>query len=366
MEEDSSDCCSKKGDEHEKSTPPVVEDNVHAGPRESWIPEVGWATWVNSAKEKTKSAFELIKKDINEFSDTLQNETNSLVNSAAKKAQFFGQIVSPTSDDVKGEEIEKRAEESNETSTSTTPEGHKGKPQAEESLQINFLGLNWVKQMASEVVETVHKFATEDTTRDEANCTEEIHFGGHASSRKSTLDQCTLLQMQNDRRTFLQKPHRGAELYSRWLADFKISEYNGEINLLLGENSRLREIYAELVPSLVENHTFWHRYFFKVHLKEMEKQGDSQYEPMKLNVDKKGVSTADCLSPAPSNGARDDWSMCSSGRTTEAEELDTAALHDRRDASTPRPHNAEEDVDDWEECDEEADNEEKAKKKANE
>ena len=53
--------------------------------------------------------------------------------------------------------------------------------------------------------------------------------------------------MQNDPRTFTQAPQQNVDLYKEWLNDFKISEYNGEINLLLSNNPRLREIYAELV-----------------------------------------------------------------------------------------------------------------------
>ncbi|KAL3090736.1 hypothetical protein niasHT_022064 [Heterodera trifolii] len=384
MEQNLSGSSKEKDDKEESQLPPPApppseetKGNCSANPTEcsssSWLPEASWAvSWVNSAKEKTKSTFELIRKDIHEFSDTLQNETNSLVNNAAKKAQLFGQIIAPIPDEgkkKKGAETEGE-DHLNKTPSVETAEENKEKPMTEAAQQQKgFFGINWVKQMASEVVETVHKFATEDTIGDEAKCTEEIRIGGETGGgRKTLLDQCTLLQMQNDRRTFLQKPQRGAEFFDRWLSDFKISEYNGEINLLLGENSRLREIYAELVPSRVDNFTFWHRYFFKVHVKEMEKQ--AQDEQLKLTVDKKGISPAGGLSPAPSNGTRDDWSMCSSsnGVATEAEESesDTAALRKRReDASTPRPRNTEEETDDWEECEGEADNETKAADKAN-
>ncbi|KAL3103913.1 hypothetical protein niasHT_022428 [Heterodera trifolii] len=354
MEQNLSGSSKEKDDKEESQLPPPApppseetKGNCSANPTEcsssSWLPEASWAvSWVNSAKEKTKSTFELIKKDIHEFSDTLQNESEE-----TEGEEHFNKTPSVET-----------AEENKEKSTTEAAQQQKG-----------FFGINWVKQMASEVVETVHKFATEDTIGDEAKCTEEIRIGGETGGgRKTLLDQCTLLQMQNDRRTFLQKPQRGAEFFDRWLFDFKISEYNGEINLLLGENSRLREIYAELVPSRVDNFTFWHRYFFKVHVKEMEKQ--AQDEQLKLAIDKKGILPAGGLSPAPSNGTRDDWSMCSSsnGVTTEAEESesDTAALRKRReDASTPRPRNAEEETDDWEECEGEADNETKAADKAN-
>lgn len=210
-------------------------------------------------------------------------------------------------------------------------------------------GMGWMKQ----VVETVHKFATEDTTKEENECTEEIRVG--PGGRRTMLDQFTLLQMQNEPRTFLQPPQQNVDLYKDWLTDFKISEYNGEINILLGYNPRLREIYAELVPAQVDNNTFWNRYFFRVHLKELDRQiALGIAAPKGGNAEKIG-STGH--SPAPSNG-KDDWSMCSSGMTTEAEDLENGdGDTNRDDASTPRPQKlkADEEVDDWEECEGEED-----------
>lgn len=42
-------------------------------------------------------------------------------------------------------------------------------------------------------------------------------------------------------------------IYEEWLKDFKIAEYNGEINTLLGNNPRLREFYAKVVPAELDN-----------------------------------------------------------------------------------------------------------------
>ena len=43
------------------------------------------------------------------------------------------------------------------------------------------------------------------------------------------------------------------------------------------------------VPSQVDNNTFWNRYFFKVHLKELDKQISSgdEIKPLKLNMENK-------------------------------------------------------------------------------
>lgn len=118
------------------------------------------------------------------------------------------------------------------------------------------------------VVDTVKSLAIEDTASNEEDFTEPIRTG----VRKTTLDQFRLLDIQNSEETFLKPPLNNIELYKDWLKEFKLSEYNGEINILLANNPKLREIYAKFVPSRVDNHTFWNRYFFKVYVTEMEQE----------------------------------------------------------------------------------------------
>lgn len=349
----------------------------------SWIPDAGnWTcTWINTAKEKTKSTLEAMKKDISEFSDTLQQGANTLATATAKQAQVIQHLIAPDPDEnsaAAADAKEQKSDGGNSTVSAANPEADHSKQATADSggsdgAGLFGVGLNWMKQ----VVDTVQKYATEDTTNDEAAFTEEIRLG--PGGRRTLLDQFTLLQMQNDTRTFLQAPQQNVDLYKEWLSDFKIVEYNGEINMLLGYNPRLREIYAELVPSQVDNNTFWNRYFFKVHLKELDKQLDAMGTASPLNVDKIASaphSQQQAHSPAASNGGRDDWSMCSSGVTTEAEEIDSGGElgNSREEAPTPRPGEqqqkqgrqqsskttatvknntaVDEDADDWEECEE--------------
>uniref|UniRef100_A0A914LZX1 BSD domain-containing protein n=2 Tax=Meloidogyne TaxID=189290 RepID=A0A914LZX1_MELIC len=296
----------------------------------SWIPGLA-ASWVNTAKEKTISTFEMMKKDIHEFSDTLQQGANTLAGATVKQAHHIQNLIAPVPDNVANEEQNKSEEEG----TSKQSSEETNKTCKDKSGLFNF---GWMKQ----VVDTVHKYATEDTVEDE--CTEELFIG--TGGRKTILDQFTLLQMQNDPRTFTQAPQQNVDLYKEWLNDFKISEYNGEINLLLSNNPRLREIYAELVPSQVDNNAFWNRYFFKVHLKELDKQIAMVENPSLTKTDS---TPKEGYSPAPSNG-KDDWSMCSSGPAPE--ELDEENGREQ-ETSTPRPQKDDE-VDDWEECLDEA------------
>ncbi|KAL7074591.1 hypothetical protein ACQ4LE_005537 [Meloidogyne hapla] len=319
--------CDKEKNDHFSET--AANENSSGN---SWIPDLA-ASWVNTAKEKTISTFEMMKKDIHEFSDTLQQGANTLAGATVKQAHHIQNLIAPVPDNAANDEQNKNEMEGTSKQSEETNKNSK-----EKSGLFNF---GWMKQ----VVDTVHKYATEDTVEDE--CTEEIFIG--TGGRKTILDQFTLLQMQNDPRTFTQALQQNVDLYKEWLNDFKISEYNGEINLLLSNNPRLREIYAELVPSHVDNNAFWNRYFFKVHLKELDKQ-IAMVENPSINLNKTDTTTKEGHSPAPSNG-KDDWSMCSSGPAPE--ELDEENGREE-ETSTPRPHKQDDEVDDWEECIDEA------------
>ena len=120
------------------------------------------------------------------------------------------------------------------------------------------------------------------------------------------------------------------KVYEEWLKDFRIAEYNAEINTLLGNNPRLRELYAKVVPLEVDNHTFWDRYFFKVYQAEQDKL--EKQKQLEINVTKsKEASKKDEKSKLQfnlllklmsvflesphdehSNEKDETWSMCSS------------------------------------------------------
>jgi len=203
------------------------------------------------------------------------------------------------------------------------------------------------------IVETVKSFGIEDTVQDEEKITEKIVI----PQRKSLLDQFQLTQIQNDERTYLTAPNESVDLYQDWLRDFKIGEYNGEINMLLGYNPKLREIYAKLVPAQVDNHTFWNRYFFKVYLAELDrelmKKEKKVFDELKVETDvaklkgskisKKDSSKSLEAETSPANEKDETWSMCSS-TNAEIQEIDDEENGPR----TPRANGEESAAEDWE------------------
>ncbi|KAI6220892.1 BSD domain-containing protein [Aphelenchoides fujianensis] len=275
--------------------------------------------WMAKAKEQTlntlESVKESVKKDLNEFQETVSKEATALASASQKavkqQAELLQQFVS-------------------------TPETAESEKPKEKAGEASGFGLGWMKGL----VETVKSLSMEDTTKDEAAITEPVKVG----TRNSALDQFLLLEIQNSEATFLKPPTAHLEVYKEWLRDFKLTEYNGkfnnqqllilsivfagEINILLANNPELRKIFSKIVPAQVDNYTFWNRYFFKIYVAEMERELRLSKGKMfeQLNVDttngaklkaeeKRGEHA---LSPAATDN--ESWSVCSSG-TADLQEL---------------------------------------------
>jgi hypothetical protein len=165
------------------------------------------------------------------------------------------------------------------------------------------------------------------------------------------------------------------EMYKDWLKEFRLSEYNGEINILLGNNPKLREIYAKIVPSKVDNHAFWNRYFFKVYVAEMEKEirQTKVFEQLTLDTgaipklrvdDKKGGKSIFHLNfmkssfsdseVSPANTENESWSVCSSGADDLQElpdEIDSVSGDKTTGPLTPKASDESPPAEGWEQWD---------------
>lgn len=74
----------------------------------------------------------------------------------------------------------------------------------------------------------------------------------------------TIRAIQCDAKTYCEEPEDMID-YNEWKLGFVLEEMNGEIEDLISENGVIDEIYSEVVPSRVDQETFWSRYFYKVY-----------------------------------------------------------------------------------------------------
>ncbi|KAH7719915.1 Protein Y97E10AR.6, partial [Aphelenchoides avenae] len=140
------------------------------------------ASWVQSAKQKTLSTLEMVKKDLNEFTDTVQNEATALASATAEsvkhQAQLFQQFV--TTPDGADEQEPGEAVKEEQEPTTRTKEGDAEPEKKEAGGEAKGFGFGWMKT----VVDAVQKLAIEDTTQDEDEFTEKLSL-----PRKTLLDQ---------------------------------------------------------------------------------------------------------------------------------------------------------------------------------
>ena len=62
--------------------------------------------------------------------------------------------------------------------------------------------------------------------------------------------------------------------YEKWKCD--LDKRQGEISDLMVANANVRKNYSTLVPDKVNHNLFWNRYFFKVHLIELQENKRQQ------------------------------------------------------------------------------------------
>ncbi|WKY11198.1 hypothetical protein Q1695_003057 [Nippostrongylus brasiliensis] len=309
------------------------------------------ASWFNTAKEKTKNTFDLMRKDLAEFGDAMSQEVSDLTNAAKggigtattvikEQAQYLEKLVTPEEEskpvvEEKEQKDTLKQEQEGQESTSTIPKSQS----TEESLAAKVekgaaIGLGWMKSVVDSVADTVKSLAIEETTDGEEDITEVIR---PRIFRKTILSPEKLVELQSCEETFSKEPEN-AEGYAKWVERFNIEEYDAETNVLLANNPNLREIYSKLVPSEMESKVFWSRYFFAVQIAEMDEELRRSFSLKELTVkttadeknrkkdtlsaatNKEGAGDSpgsdgsitvvdqQPTSPAPS---ADDWSVCS-------------------------------------------------------
>ncbi|KAF7150343.1 hypothetical protein RHSIM_Rhsim02G0017100 [Rhododendron simsii] len=70
--------------------------------------------------------------------------------------------------------------------------------------------------------------------------------------------------IQCDMNTYV-KEVEDVEEFEEWKLGFKLGEKGGEIGDLIEENESIEEIFNEVVPGVVDEETFWGRYFYRVY-----------------------------------------------------------------------------------------------------
>ncbi|CAJ0591069.1 unnamed protein product [Cylicocyclus nassatus] len=317
------------------------------------------ASWFNSAKEKTKNTLDLMKKDLAEFGDAMTQEVTDLTNAAKggidtathvikEQAQYLEKLVTPDAEEkpLVPEVVTSPAAEPPTSSTSVPKSQSYEDTLAAKVEKSAAIGLGWMKSVVDSVTDTVKSLAVEETTRGEDDITETIR---PRIMRKTNLSPAKLLELQSTESTYRNEPEN-LEAYEKWVSRFVMEEYDAEINILLANNPKMREIYGKMVPSEIDAKTFWSRYFFAVQIAEMDEELQHSFALKELSVktgadgkkSKKGESPSSDGSiavvdqqPTSPAASADDWSVCS--EKNYVEEISSTNGDDETGPTTPRP-----------------------------
>ncbi|CAP30565.1 Protein CBG11393 [Caenorhabditis briggsae] len=327
------------------------------GVASSWLNQgSSWgASFFNSAKEKTMTTLDLVKKDLNDLGEAVTAEVSDLASAAKEgfgtaasavkqQAQIFEKMVTPSEEE---KPLPGEGEETGETS-------EKPKPKLESSSSLSF---GWMSKIVDTVTDTVKNLAMEETTTGEDDFTEVIK---PKKDRRTFLSKLKISEIQSNEATYLNEPGN-SEFYERWNSRFNLDEYDGEINILLANNPSLRQVFASLVPAKVTHETFWKRYFYAIEVAEMEEEMNKSTLSEALNVDTKSPKKANRKtssevsskksSPSsdssavvveePTSPSQSEWSVCSEKNVEEI------PSDDEKGPLTPRPDSSEKKEEGW-------------------
>ncbi|KAB7494266.1 BSD domain-containing protein 1 [Armadillidium nasatum] len=198
--------------------------------------EVSWWEWVQSTKDKVVSqsseVFELVKKDIEEFSKVVSEETSSVVSSTATS-------------------LKEKLNLDQESSSAS--------------------------QMKKSVSGFLNHVAEVFTPSPDDDDQEAIMI---LNQQPVTLDrlQAAKFSFCSNPSNFLKEPENEKH-YESWLQSFNIESHENELAPLLADNDVLRKSYSALVPSQLSHIVFWHKYFYE--MEQLEKAEEKRQEMKK-------------------------------------------------------------------------------------
>ncbi|XP_067678803.1 BSD domain-containing protein 1-like isoform X2 [Haliotis asinina] len=243
-----------------------------------------WGGWLQAAKEKTTSAMDFVKKDLAEFTSTMQNDTASAVKVTSSTIQ----------ETLKAENTEA------------------AKDKMKQSISGFFQGVSSaLKIPADDKEETVKP-------KDRAPA-------GMLYDRSKVR----LHAVQVDPGTYLNEPSGPPKEFQEWLKTFNLEEQKGAISELLVVKVEVRALYTKLVPSELSHSEFWQRYFYKVF---QLQQDEARKQAL--------MKRAETPTEDDSLGWEDDWSgdECDEFETVTAKELKDIPQEDNvRSRLEPEP-----------------------------
>merc|ERR1711953_724833 len=193
------------------------------------------ASAVVSAKQKSNEVYGLVAKDLGEVS----TQANSMVRSSSMT-------------------IKRTLEKLDEKSDEVADQAFEG-----------------VKTSVTSAWRYAAGYATQMFTEEDLEAEALLVKDGDQEPVIMNRLQAQLYALASDPATFLSDPDPDDQVeYEKWKCD--LDKRQGEISDLMVANANVRKNYSTLVPDKVNHNLFWNRYFFKVHLIELQENKRQQ------------------------------------------------------------------------------------------
>ncbi|XP_037088740.1 BSD domain-containing protein 1-like [Pollicipes pollicipes] len=186
----------------------------------------GWMKSLEVAKYKSVEVYDMVKKDLSEFTDAVQAETSTMLSSTSQSLRETLQ------------------------------------------LQDESSAAGQVKKSVSGFLTHVQKAFTPDTMQDDDTEAYVLRDG-----QPVLLDrlQTELHRLAADPNTYLAEPAEAERArYEAWSAELDLEARQAELSDLLASSRTVLDQYTRLVPAEVSHVLFWHRYLFRVMTEERD------------------------------------------------------------------------------------------------
>ncbi|KAK8928194.1 hypothetical protein KSP39_PZI017293 [Platanthera zijinensis] len=227
----------------EDERPPATKYDPNPNDKHNLKPNTPWAglgTLIKTVASKSESVIQTYRRDLEEFGSGLKKETEAIREVASRAVRDL-----PSSLEA-------------------------GASAAQESLETvgqaidDFGGSVW-RGTAEIISEGKGALLGADSDSDTFSSDLQIPSGGFtaSSSKRYSRFDLQILAMQSDPNTFSEEPEE-EEDFRRWMSEFHLKEKEEEIELLCYDNGAVESLFEKLVPSVVDQDTFWTRYFYKL------------------------------------------------------------------------------------------------------
>jgi len=231
----------------------------------------GWGSYLQNAVQQPH----LLEQGITAAYNQVSNATSGATQMVKSKSMEVMKAVSTDLNDVK-ETVKTAAtpilpvvgEASGKISGATTALKKSIKELDEVTDEMTEAAITGVTKSVSSLWNVASGYANQMFTEDDLPA-DSVLVG--PDSEPIILDrlQAQLHALANDLTTYTQEPSDSEE-WTTWLAGLNLDTRQGEISDLMINNASVRRMYSKLVPADVSHKLFWARYFYKVHLLEVD------------------------------------------------------------------------------------------------